>query len=95
MLIRVTVKSSVNKIAMIKLVRFLTNLGLKEAKDFVELHMMEEGKSFFVRVNNPTKVFTSLMAFDASSDNWQHAPRWADLVDIAIPHSDLVLLTID
>lgn len=92
MLIRVTVKTAGHKIAMIKLVRTLTDMGLKEAKDFVEANMANMGDTFLVRVDNPTKAFTGLTSFDTS--NWDGSPAWADLVTITVEAETPVKLTI-
>lgn len=91
MLIRVTVKTAVQKIAMIKLVRILTDMGLKEAKDFVEANMAEVGNTFLIRVNNPTHAFSRLMSFSTWDGD---SNAWADLVAIVPETETPVKLTI-
>ena len=79
MLIRVVVKDASRKIDMIKLVRDMTSLGLKEAKDFVEQHMATTGDTFLVNVENPTTAFTTLTGFTLWGTTTQ---PWADLIAI-------------
>jgi hypothetical protein len=48
--VTLTVMNAANKVGAIKLIRECTNLGLKDAKDFVETAWIEEGRLRF-RIN--------------------------------------------
>lgn len=80
MLFKVTLKLEGHKIPMIKLVRFASHLGLREAKDFVETHLNSQGNTVIIAVPNPAKVFEALCSYDAS--RYIQSPVWSDLVRI-------------
>lgn len=95
MLIRVTVRDN-DKIPMIKLVRTLTNYGLKEAKDFVEARLANIGDTILVRVENPSEALARLINYD----RWQltfWTPRskyYGDLITLEIVAPEAVSLVI-
>lgn len=92
MLFKVTLKLDGHKINLIKLVRYVSTLGLREAKEFVELHLSATGDSVVIRVPNPAKVFEALTAFDSGRFNVQ-SPVWSDLVKIEPMAAPVPMLT--
>lgn len=90
MLIRVTVRDN-DKIPMIKLVRALATIGLKEAKDFVDAHLANIGDSILVRVENPQEAFITLTRYDREI---VHSKTWGSLITLEIVTPEAVTLVI-